>query len=123
MPVSPQDFKIFAENIDRTSEIGVRNAISRLYYSIYLEIDAIFPSLVRFESTGAHESFIESLRNPSLNDPHGTIKRRLAAVLDQAKVLRVIADYKINESLSSFQYDVMHRSIDKILPEVRAAAK
>jgi len=121
MAVSPSDFRQFAESIDRSSEIGHRNAVSRLYYSFYLEVTKRIPVSGSFENTGVHQSFIEMLRNPDLGDPHATLRRKVAIVLENAKAQRVTADYKIEHELNGMTYTIVANSIDNLLPAIRTA--
>lgn len=119
MAVQPSDFRAFADLLDRTTEIGHRNAVSRLYYSFYLELTQLIPSAGGYTDTGVHQGFIEELRNPAVTDVNQTLKRRIALALESAKAYRTTADYKIDRELDKMAFTIMVNSIDKLMPEVR----
>lgn len=121
MPVSASDFRVFADSIDRSTEIGHRNAVSRLYYSFYLEINKIIPIAAGCENSGVHERLIITLKKTPASDKNFMLNRRIATVLTNAKTFRVKADYMIDEELDKLAFDIVQNAIDKLIPDIRQA--
>lgn len=83
-----------------------RSAVSRHYYATYHRSQAWAHALPGHMSTagpegGAHQQFINSLRNPdrSLPDTVKAQSRMLSAKLDVMRRRRVVADYKLSDPL------------------------
>lgn len=96
MSIKPSEFLDFAENILASDEeINCRNAISRSYYSLY---HSVCEELKHCPPT-SHQGVISYLRsnNQELLDP--MVMRRIAAILEQTKKQRHVADYDLDHNI------------------------
>ncbi|WP_429103591.1 hypothetical protein [Aeromonas hydrophila] len=101
MSVLSRDFLDFAiDAAQRADEIGYRNAVARSYYAIFHEASEIMVSLPNY-AAHAHDGLIQYLKKPAKDEPYDrTALRGLAAMLQQQKGKRVIADYSLNRDVS-----------------------
>ncbi|HIC8859654.1 hypothetical protein E5E96_21005 [Aeromonas sp. 1805] len=97
-----KDFLIFAtDSAQRADEIGYRNAVARSYYAMFHEVRDLVVSLPNF-SSHAHDGLIQYLKNPDKDEPYDRMALRgLAAMLQQQKGKRVIADYDLVGDVNS----------------------
>ena len=100
MPISPEDFLHSAEpiaSIEHT-EVYVRNAVSRSYYSMYHKVLSILDSEPpRQKGKGCHANLIDYLKSHGKGLERFESKSlvRLSYMLRQQKERRVDADYKL----------------------------
>ncbi|MBS4690091.1 hypothetical protein [Aeromonas veronii] len=101
MSVLSKNFLDFAiDSAKRADEIGYRNAVARSYYAIFHEAQEKMVSLPNY-SAHAHDGLIQYLKNPAKDEPYDkAVLRGLAAMLQQQKGKRVIADYYLNRDVS-----------------------
>ncbi|MFM4993845.1 hypothetical protein ACEUCK_18185 [Aeromonas veronii] len=102
MSVFSKDFLSFAtDSVQRADEIGYRNAIARSYYAMFHEVRELVVSLPNY-SSHAHDGLIQYLRNPNKDEPYDKMALRgLAAMLQQQKGKRVVADYDLSSDVNS----------------------
>lgn len=99
MSVTHKEFLTSAEAMGRgTGEIDLRNAASRAYYSAYHACQNVvnFCPNVNVSDAGQHEKLILRFKRYPSTDPRHPLANKIANLLDQAKSLRVRADYKIS---------------------------
>ncbi len=102
MSVLSKDFLNFAtDSVQRADEIGYRNAVARSYYAMFHEVRALVVSLPNY-SAHAHDGLIQYLKNPDKDEPYDRMALRgLAAMLQQQKGKRVVADYDLGSDVNS----------------------
>lgn len=101
MSVTSNDFLIFAEHAKTLgSEIGYRNTIARAYYAMFHHVQALLVSCPKFVG-GTHQGLADYLTKAIPTEPYDkTSLRRLAAMLNQQKGCRNIADYELDKTLT-----------------------
>ena len=108
MPVTPSDFLSIASDTPAPTEMLIRNAVSRAYYSGYLhvqqKVSALKLSLPR-ATGGVHARLIDALNKgacSSLNNGLShDVQLEIAGLLSLSKQLRTKADYKINTTITN----------------------
>lgn len=99
MSIKPSDFLDFAESVlINNNEISNRNAVSRSYYSLYHSVCA---ELKHCPPT-SHSGIISYLRSRNENkgeDLDQSTMLKLAALLEQTKKQRVVADYDLEHNI------------------------
>lgn len=96
MSVKPSEFLDFAESILAScQEINCRNAISRSYYSLY---HSVCEKLKNCPPT-SHQGVISYLRNKNQESLDPMTMRKIAAILEQTKKQRHVADYDLNHNI------------------------
>lgn len=100
MSVKPSDFLDFAENVlSNNDEISCRNAISRSYYSLYHSVCGE----LKYCPPTSHHGVISYLRSTKANNKESLdpmVMRRVAAILEQTKKQRQVADYDLNHNIN-----------------------
>lgn len=132
MAVGFDDFLAFAkDNLlpddDSMSEIRIRCAISRAYYSAYhacLAYQNKFPSPGSAATgRGSHESLINQFKNPSpetCRDSELSKKSKLiGALLDVAKHRRHLADYNLASTVNKSEAKAQIQTVLSIIDKVR----
>lgn len=114
MGVTYREFLASAEVLSRgTDEIDLRNAASRAYYSAFhasRDVSHCCPNVV-VRDAGQHEILIQRFKKyPSTSPGHESAKK-IAFLLDQARGIRVRADY---ETRSSFHKRVTETQIHNV---------
>lgn len=103
MPVNSHDLLSFAKDChDRADEIGYRNAIGRAYYSSYHHV---LPAMVNGPKE-SHQGLINYLQGDACRgheayDPK--YMRGIGFILTQLKAQRIIADYRLDQHVTSKQ--------------------
>ncbi|WP_460883103.1 HEPN domain-containing protein [Pseudaeromonas pectinilytica] len=103
MAVSSKDFLDFAIDVlNRTDEIGYRNAIARAYYAMFHEVTSMMTSMPVY-SAHAHDGLIQYLNNAGgKTESYSQAELRgLAAILRQQKGKRVLSDYDLQGNITS----------------------
>jgi len=100
--VLSKDFLNFAtDSVQRKDEIGHRNAVARSYYAMFHEVRDLLVALPNY-SSHAHDGLIQYLKNPDKDEPYERMALRgLAAMLQQQKGKRVVADYDLDSDVNS----------------------
>lgn len=107
MPVTPNDILGSALSMPDSTEADLRTIASRSYYAAYhhgvvFHAGLASPGRMSPKPVGTHEDLIHRLTNPAdLNK--ATQSRQLGYILAIAKQLRVIADYKPEQTFSPGQ--------------------
>jgi len=102
MTVSPADLLGYAEHqISSTDETCIRAGVSRAFYAILHtgeEIVVHCPTITPNAGDGSHKTLIRRFTQvPRKGFPGAAKAREIGALLGQARVLRVKADYHISE--------------------------
>lgn len=104
MPVNPSEIFNSATNYIRESdEVSWRNAVSRAYYAFFHHVCGSLQCLpTPPRGCGTHKNLTEYLVNASEHDEgiERTILRKTSYQLNQAKTLRVKADYHVMKEYS-----------------------
>lgn len=114
MSVTHREFLSSAESTARgVAEIDFRNAASRAYYSAFHAClsAASFCPIAAVPNAGQHEKLIQRFKRYPSADPRFPLANKIANLLDQAKGLRVRADYKI---VSPFKKSVTETQIHNV---------
>lgn len=113
MSIMPNEFLIFAENVlKNNTEICNRNAISRAYYAFY---HSACDSLRHCPPT-SHSGVISYLRSPTQNskEKFDEVKmRQIAALLEQMKQQRQIADYDLSTNIEHIDASTVISTVKK----------
>ena len=106
MPVNSQDFLGFAKDChQRNDEIGYRNAIARSYYGAYHHV---LPCMVNGPKD-SHQGLINYLQGDASRGSEVYEARYLKGIsfiLSQLKAQRIVADYRLDQSVTSKQSEV-----------------
>lgn len=110
MPVTPNDFYDFARGIIQfyPQEIGLRNSVSRIYYSVYLEARERLDVRDRRQAHSAVEAAIRK----------GT-RGKSADEFKELRELRDQADYELRHNDWEPKQKRAFRLADRILGELR----
>ncbi|POU76103.1 hypothetical protein C3370_03880 [Leclercia sp. LSNIH7] len=117
MSVNSHDILGFAKDChDRNDEIGYRNAIGRAYYSSYHHV---LPTMNNGPKD-SHQGLIDYLHGDACRgyETYDTkYMKGIGFILSQLKAQRIIADYRLDQNVSSRQSSVAigmaERLIDK----------
>lgn len=92
---------MFAEHAKTLgSEIGYRNAIARAYYAMFHQVQTSLIACPKFVG-GTHQGLADYLNKAVPTEPYDkTYLRRLAAILNQQKGRRNIADYELDKTFT-----------------------
>jgi hypothetical protein len=107
MSVTPEDLLFWAETANASTEPDKRAIISRAYYAAFHRCLEWHGSRIRFQSTfqaqnaGEHETLIQKLLHPNLGNPNRQqqLSLELGRRLRDLKALRVLADYRLRQSI------------------------
>lgn len=107
MSVTPEDLLSWANIANASTEPDRRAIISRAYYAAYHRCSEWHSTRLRYQSTfqaqnaGEHEVLIQKLLHPSLGNSNGQsrLSRDLGQRLQTLKPLRVLADYRLRQSV------------------------
>ena len=107
MSVSPADFMDSASALSLgADEMAQRNALSRAYYAAFHRAAVSYPPEEnRRGGTGMHRNYLDQLQNHQA----GSKERIVGAKLTQLYQRRVLADYRLQNSL---QTDAVARQLD-----------
>ncbi|PTC04332.1 hypothetical protein C9980_12810 [Vibrio mediterranei] len=105
MPIKPEDFLTTAESLckDTPSEVEIRCAISRSYYSMYHKaLATIDNDPICYVDKGCHAGLIEYLKTHAKKEESidSFQLRRMSIMLNAEKKKRVSADYFLNDELT-----------------------
>ncbi len=109
MSCTPNDFACCGDALltDQATEIDIRCATSRFYYSAFHSArgfhDALpSPGVAPSGNVGIHESLIKRLITPTIKngDPRYSASRRAAYILTEMRKNRVKADYDLDATFS-----------------------
>jgi hypothetical protein len=97
--VTGQDFVLFANDcIARGDEIGFRNSVGRAYYGMYHTVLSALKNPPYVRGGSVHQQLISYLKSPESQrlEPYThTNLKQLAAILNQQKAKRSVADYDL----------------------------
>lgn len=96
---------------DASTEASFRSAISRAYYASFHAATDFHNALPKPGSnagaSGAHEILIKQLYYPGVDaaDPNYAKSKTFGKLLNQLKIFRVVADYKLDQLVEKHQMD------------------
>lgn len=101
MPVTSSDFLTFAEHAKTLgTEIGYRNTIARSYYAMFHQVQESLVACPKFVG-GTHQGLADYLTKANPTEPYEKrYLRGLAAMLNQQKGRRNIADYELDKTFT-----------------------
>lgn len=107
MSVTPEDLLSWAGIANASTETDKRAIISRAYYAAYHRCLEWHGTRLRYQSSfvaqhaGDHESLIQKLLHPNLGNTNGQqqLSLELGQRLRDLKPLRVLADYRLRQSI------------------------
>ena len=112
MSVTPHELLAAARAIPQTDEASRRTVIHSLYYAAYqaaydFHCSLPIPGSVG-DAKGKHEQLIAQLSKPGVNSGHPThmVSRRLGIILGALFALRIRADYKPKDTITSEDVDM-----------------
>ncbi len=114
MAVTPESLLDAARSIGKgTGEVDSRNAVSRAYYAAYHRCLAVAQDARRpiAESGGVHVALIQALTDPLAP----TRFKSLGYMLEQCRLRRVDADYRINQDFPRDIADTVLANCARIL--------
>ena len=127
MSVSPLDFHHAAQGMcGEGSEIGYRNASSRVYYAAYhlgLSVVDALPSAPVKNDVGVHEELIQRLTKIPNSFVHVMVARSAGHLLAQMRKSRVKADYKITDGFSDQEAELQLELFSKYSQKIEILAK
>lgn len=107
MSITPQDLLSWADTANASTEPDKRAIISRAYYAAFHRCREWHGTRIRYQSTfqtqnaGEHEALIQKLLHPNLGNANGQqqLSLELGQRLRDLKPLRVLADYRLRQSI------------------------
>lgn len=117
MPSTPKDFYTSALELSKGErEIDLRNAISRAYYSIFLECRDLAGDPIRSpDDIGSHDACINFyIKNRNGQDDIDRLHMRAGYILRKAKKGRVKADYRTHETCTDADVQLMFHDMNEI---------
>ncbi|WP_323918536.1 hypothetical protein [Aeromonas veronii] len=127
MPITSSDILSFAiHSKSLNTEVGYRNSTARAYYAMFHHVQESLVSCPKFVG-GTHQGLADYLNKANPTEPYDkTYLRRLAAILNQQKGLRNIADYELEQTFfvtdAQASLDAAHR-LFKLSQEMRDSIK
>lgn len=123
MPVNSHDFLTFAKDCHkRKDEIGYRNAIARSYYSAYHHV---LPCMVNGPKD-SHQGLIDYLQGDASRGSEtyeAKYLKGISYILGQLKAQRIIADYRLDQSISPQQSEVAILTTEKLFAKCAEMTK
>ncbi|PPD44903.1 MAG: hypothetical protein CTY16_11105 [Methylobacter sp.] len=112
MPIDKQEFLQFAKSLPEDTEIQIRNAVSRAYYSAYHACLEVY-KMDNSAEGGVHSKLITSLTKSS-----DVKDRKIGFILNQLKGLRTVADYHLSKTVSAQDKALSIKQTETLIKEL-----
>lgn len=109
MFIDPDEFyQACKQDFKSEHEVDRRNAVSRTYYAAYHHVMNTGIIVIPYSGQGVHQSLINTLQQK------GGDFKKAAFILRSAKKLRTVADYHLEQILTSSQAETIEKAYQGI---------